>query len=284
MESAAKAIFTVLVVVTVLTYIFIKTDNITFYNKKENNMSALTAATQIAVNELIDKNNHNNIYEENRNSNDIPMDFVNSKNMLITEITRIIKNQKNRGMNNISNINIPLVGFVTYRYVTAITHDNIPMTPVGYTYQLQDGTILEFTLGEKVYIGDDVYNIDENNLNNEDGSIYRDLRVQVSSAGFDNLEQMSQYVVMERINQYINSYSNSKLNRIIQNTDMGVEYKLGKSKYSRKKGEYNFDKASVIEAPGMFCIIDYYEGSNEKNKQYKRIAAFGGSELDYREK
>lgn len=287
MSNAGKALFSLFLVLTMLTYIIYRSDVIVFDTDKDVYTSAIRAAAQVATNEAIDTSDVNNTYDGVlKEASDIPTN-IEAINTFKETLMRILESKKDSSLAGVTNINVPLTGFVTYRYILGVTYDDTYLMPMGYTYNMNDvaiptalnGMTWNFTLGNKVTVNSEDYTIQDSSLiKDSDKNIKYDLSSFLDKYGFANLKEFANYVVMSCIDNYLNEYSGASFNPIASNTQSQAQFELGKSNYSSNRLEYT-TKSALIEGPGLFAIVDIYTGSGSDQHLYQRIASFGGSEL-----
>lgn len=347
MANPGKTLFSLFFVLTVLMYIVYSSDVTVVDSHKEEYNDAIRAASQIATLNIIDTTDINKLYDGDHNeSSDLPINFE-ALDEFRSTLSRLLEDKKSSSLENISNINIPLVGFVTYEYVIGVTYGEaykdantlkslgysyeeylaLPddarlavdkqmrsmrgqyLLPVGYTLYVPDGGSIDsniagrtwrFTLGKTIYIPDSPgvasynardgritetrYTADGTKLYKTDpngviiSTDYYDIGMYLRTLGFNTVEELANAVVMQSINNYLNAYTGVGFNKTVDNTQMGLEFNLGQSNYSSKKGSYTSNSA-VIEGPGLFAVIDLYSGSGTDMRLYERMASFGGSEL-----
>lgn len=302
MSNAGKMIFTFLLMVVMITYLVFRVDATVFDTKKDSYLEAIEAATQVATGELIDTTDINRFYDGNlRDATDIPIDYR-ALNVYRTTMERVLNSNDQEGKAGVTNINIPLSGFVTYNYIVGVTYDNQYLLPQGYIYEMSDldvdpryhGT-WNFTLGQTMSITDASGNTKYYRLSNksqmnsldpgmentiiiEPENIEGIASVFLTKNGFRTAEQFSDFVVMSTINDYLNTYAGSDFSNTAKYTGTSMDFELGKSKYSSDLMDYTLE-SGVVDGPGIFSIIDIYTGSGNTAKLYERIASFGGSEL-----
>lgn len=286
MSNAGKALFSLFLVLTMMTYIVYKSDVIVFDTKKDVYVSSIRAASQVATKEIIDVTDVNFIYDGNRReASDISVN-LGALDTFRSTLTRILDSKKDGSLVGVTNINVPLTGFVTYKYIVGVTYDDIYLLPMGYTYEMKDTNvpselrdkIWNFTLGDKVYIDNKEYTANGTVLTESITKNDYEIKPFLDRYGFKELSEFSKYIVMDCIDSYLNEYSGASFNPIADNTQAETRFTMGKSNFSSNRGEY-IKKSSLIEGPGLFAIVDVYTGSGNEQKLYQRIASFGGSEL-----
>lgn len=353
MSNPGKALFSLFLLLTILTYIVYRSDATVVDVKKEAYTDAIQAASQVATLNIIETSDINKLYDGNTGDTaDIPINFGALDDFRST-LYRLLETKKSGTLGDISNINIPLVGFVTYDYIIGVTYgeaykdvntlESIGYTyekylkltdaereevdkqlrslrgnyllPMGYTFYVSDngglssslsGRTWRFTLGDYVYIptetgkasyditsgsiketkfkaiGTELYTVDERGRVITDTASpnysHYDISGYLHSIGFNTIKELSNYIVMASINDYLNAYTGVGFNTTAENTGTSLLFNLGESNYSSNMADYNSNSA-VIEGPGLFAIIDLYKGSGNNTRLYQRMASFGGSEL-----
>jgi hypothetical protein len=96
--------------------------------------------------------------------------------------------------------------------------------------------------------------------------------------GFATGKELSEFVVMTKIDEYLNNYSGASFNPIARNTGASTLVNLGKTDVSSDRGAFT-SRSSVISGPGMFAVVDVFTGTTGNETLFERIASFGGSEL-----
>lgn len=303
MSNAGKLLFSFFLILTMVTYCLFKSDVIVFDAKKEAYVSSIRAASQVATAEIMDVADVNFIYDGNKRE---PADISVNLGALDTfreTLTRLLDAKKDGSMTGVTNINVPLTGFITYRYVVGVgyAYDKNAeynrgdegngkgytyLLPAGYTYKMTDPVIpaeirdkvWEFTLGDKVYIEDRTFIMSGTALTDTISKNDYDIKAFLQKSGFKEAREFAKYIVMDCIDTYLNEYSGASFNPIAENTQTKTEFNLGKSNYSSNREEYT-EKSALIDGPGLFAIVDVYKGSGNEQRLYQRIASFGGSEL-----
>lgn len=345
MGNPGKMLLSFFFLLTVVMHIVFSSDVRVIDTKKEAYNEAIRAASQLATLNIIDTANINNLYDgERKDEVDININFE-TLDLFRSTLDRLLNTGKVGVLESVSNINIPLVGFVTYDYIIGVTYgeasiDAVTLKSIGYTYDqymnadtatraaiekklraitgqyllpmgytmyISSGVdssisnrIWRFTLGDSIYIPNStaltVYNgttgeIDEtryimsgtkiyaaDSKGNMDTSKSYDLSGILNKAGFTSVEQLSEYVVMQSVNRYLNSYTGTAFNKTAYNTGSELEFDLDTVKHSKNKNDYS-EQSGVIDGPGLFAVVDVYKGTGSNMHLYERIASFGGSEL-----
>lgn len=290
MNVVSKFLIAAMILNIVILFIMYRSDSIVIETKKESYSNAIRAATTVATKQLIDLSDINIIYDgDKREPMDITIDF-DSLDRFREQMARVCATQSDGTLKGVSRINIPLTGFVSYRYILGVTYDDRYLPPMGYTYYMNAAQLpaefknktWEFTLGNKVIVDGNEWFIDGTTLKNREGTDTKDFKAFLAAFGFLDLKQFSQYIVMSRIDEYLNTYSSASFNKVAEDIQAGVAFNLGKTNYSNNRQDYT-QKSAVIEGPGVFAVVDVYKGTEEKQQLYEHVVSFGGSELRVRE-
>lgn len=140
MSNPGKALFSLLVLLTILTYIVFRSDVTVVDIQKEKYNSAIQTASQTAVLKLIDASDINSTYDGvHAEASDLPINF-DSLDEFRSTLSRSLESKKSTDLGGVSNINIPLVGFVTYDYIVGVTYgeafkDINTFETLGLTYE-----------------------------------------------------------------------------------------------------------------------------------------------------
>lgn len=359
MTNAGKMLFSMFMLVIIITYIALKINDNNSVHNKNSYADSIQSASQLAALNILDNSDINTSYDgARRDSNDIAIDF----NILGTfreTLMRLLETNKTTSLTGVSNMNVPMVGFITYDYILGATYgeaadtvlglDNLDITnedyqvnmdkydrdkktstisgrfllPSGYTYYMPNSMsgipsqlsnkIWRFTLGNIVYIDDTtsgdaldgngnytseikcraivekdssgnekqiLVEIDDNNLYDANGikSTRYDITNMLKKYKFNTFDRLRDYVVMQSINNYLNTYTGSDFNPISNNADTSLEIRLSTSSHVNDGFSYDTN-TNVISGPGVFAIVDVYTGDVSGVKVYERVATFGGSEL-----
>lgn len=298
MSGLAKGLFVFLILVVALSYIVYRQDVTVIDTKKDAYISTIRAASQVATREIMNVMDVNFIYDgTKREAKDIPID-MNALKSFNRTLDRILQTQKDGKLKDVSRLNIVMTGFVTYDYVVGVVYEGgvlldddqvfsgSYLMPGDYSVHVVspqlpseiNDKIWQFTLGDKVIIGNTDYILDGNFIKLNITDAGTDISSFLSSVGFLTGKDLANYVVMSKIDEYLNNYSGASFNKVASNIGSSILINLGKTNYSENKTNYT-TKASVISGPGMFAIVDVYTGKAGNESLYERIASFGGSEL-----
>lgn len=122
MSNPAKALFTLLLVMIAVVFIIYCSGSFVTSTQKESYEEALQSATQTATLSMIDTSNINDLYDGGRKeSGDIPIDHS-SLDYFRENLAQLLYNNKSGIMGSVSNINIPLVGYISYDYIFGVTY------------------------------------------------------------------------------------------------------------------------------------------------------------------
>ena len=126
-------------VITVIMHIVYNSDIHVIDVKKETYADSIREASQVAAAYIIDTSDINNLYDGvNRDAEDLPIDF-DALDRFRSTLNTLLDSKRGGGLGNVTNINIPLVGFVTYDYIVGVTYggafDTATLESLGYTYE-----------------------------------------------------------------------------------------------------------------------------------------------------
>ena len=267
MSNIGKILFSMMVVVITFTYLGFRTGIVSIDTKKDVYTSAINAATQLATQEMINTDDINKFYDADRDKLDISMNMdrdtiENFKNNLIN----FISIQRDGSLAGVSNINVPLCGYIGYSYIVGVTYNNIYLLPMEYTTSDESNNTWRFTLGDDVY---------KNGVATKLSKL-----TDAVPYGFSTFYDFRDFVVALTIDSYLNEYSGASFNMIAENTGVKLDFDMGLTNNVISNESYR-DLSSVINGPGTFAIVDVYTGDDNGEKLFERIASFGGSELEF---
>ena len=122
MSNPAKALFSMFLLLIVLTYVVFSSDINLVDTKKENYNDAIQAASQVATMDIMATQDVNVSYDGiQRDQQDITINF-DALDTFRNTLYRLLENQRSGRLEGVSNINIPLAGFVTYDYIIGVTY------------------------------------------------------------------------------------------------------------------------------------------------------------------
>lgn len=224
---------------------------------------ALRVASQDATSVLMDENyslDGNTIDAEN-----ISVNLLRARNQFEQSFARNVGSHLNPDA--ISNMNLPLVGYVGYKYVFGYTYNGGATIPYAYTY-VKGNTMYNFTLNT-----DTVYETDGNGSEQEKKiSSYPE---HFFSSNMTNQEFRS-YTVMSAISKFLTIYNGTDTNLIAKNMGTTVEFELGRADYANDPSIMT-TFAAVIDGPGFFAVTDILDA--QPSGIPVRTFTFGGSEL-----
>lgn len=140
MSNPAKALFSMFLLLIVLAYVVFSSDINLVDTKKENYNDAIQAASQVATMDIMATQDVNVSYDGiQRDQQDITINF-DALDTFRNTLYRLLENQRSGRLEGVSNINIPLAGFVTYDYIIGVTYgeayaDANTLSNLGYTYE-----------------------------------------------------------------------------------------------------------------------------------------------------
>lgn len=122
MTNAGKMMFSMLTLVLMISYVIIRLNGNALDTSKSSYGDIIQSTSQIAVSKLIDTSDINMTYDGSiRDEGDIPIDFDILGEYRDT-LKRLLASNKTLITDSISNINIPLVGYITYDYIIGVTY------------------------------------------------------------------------------------------------------------------------------------------------------------------
>ena len=230
----------------------------------ENELSyALRVASQDATSVLMDEN-----YSLDGNT-------IDAENISVN-LTRALTQFKNSFARNvgshlnpdaISNMNIPLVGYVGYKYIFGHTYDGGSTIPYAYTY-VKNNTMYNFTLNtDTVYVTAGNGEEQEQKLSSYPEHFF--------SANMTN-QEFRTYTVMSAISKFLTMYNGEDVNLVAKNMGTTVQFELGRSDFSGNPSIMT-TFAAVIDGPGFFAVTDMIDP--QVSGIPVRTFTFGGSEL-----
>ena len=165
-------------------------------------------------------------------------------------------------------MNIPLSGYVGYRYIVGITYDGTPTIAYGYT-AVKGNTMYTFTLNQ-----DTVYE----QVSGTESEVKRNLS-DYPEHFFSNYMDNSTFrtsTIMNAISSYLTMYKTAGTNLVAQSMGGTLQFNLGQADYSGDPTLLT-TFASVIDGPGFFAVTDLLDP--QLSGIPIRTFTFGGSEL-----
>lgn len=281
MSHLTKGLFVLILIFVVSQYLFNRVKLGQEESRKEIYETAVRLASQYATMNIIDVDDINSLFD---GVNREPMDLAINHDAIEKcrdALTFYLSSRANTIHSGVSNINVPLVGIVGYEAVEGELYDGTKLLPMtydnGYTTLTGSNLPIRFTIGKKVFIGDEELTINNyKSLMKSDGTII-DCTSYLSGQGFTNINDLKYDVIMQTISKYIGMYCGSEYNKTTQNTEMGYDIYIGSTGFSENDNAFNTNP-SRIRGLGVYAVIDLYTGSTG-NTQFIRSVTFGGAEL-----
>lgn len=357
MHSMGKLAVVVLVCVITLRYTVFKLELTNGIFQKNNYESVIKAASKVATIEMLDYYDTNKLYDGvEKEARDIPVDF-DAFNVFMNSMNKILGAQMETRLANVSNYEVPMLAAVTYRYIVGVDYSKRSLdengnytcdvlNPLGYNLLIEKGEysldekaieaysdsginlgisgkareniIIEFTLGNHVYITHKCTDTEDDSIEG-----YKELEYSVKSNGANveltNTEDTNKRIIIpfscieKRIREqyYLkkDGYNNTgegdmlKLDSsiekvrdyiIMENINQYLDMYVGSSinytasnfnsglRFSLDRGNYNNTGNRLIKESGMIAVIDVItNGTGKNNQRINRVVSFGGSALEY---
>lgn len=290
------AIFLLVLIISSLTLIRVRSET-NSWTREELNYAirvATTDATSVMVNEDYLMDGNTNDYEK------VTVNLDRAK----TQFEASLRRNLGAAVDNseINSMNLPIVGYVGYRYIYAILDDGTTLTdeygqpllddngeqlhsasgkqtfPWAYTYTTTEPgkdpdlnyAIYNFTLGDKIY----VYKA-ENGVSSEETLYIDDLPENFFSPDQTNRD-FATITIMESINEFLNAFSNTEYSLQAMNAGSGLSFNLGTVDYVGDDESKITGWSSVIDGPGFFAVVDMFDPQLTGSV---RTFTFGGAEF-----
>lgn len=264
MNSISKVVIGLMSCVMILCIMTARTTTVTNDWVEDELAYALRVASQDATSVLMDENHSldgNTIDAEN-----ISVDLDRALGQFEESFSRNVGSHLNPDA--ISNMNIPLVGYVGYRFVFGHTYDGGSTFPYAYTC-VKNGVMYNFTLN------DDTVYVTVGNGDEEEKKI-SDYPENFFSSVMTN-EEFRTYTVMSAISNFLTIYNGADVSLVAQNMGTSIQFELGRSDFANGDPAIMTDFAAVIDGPGFFAITDMMDP--QISGIPVRTFTFGGSEL-----
>lgn len=225
---------------------------------------ALRVASQDATSVLMDENHSldgNTIDAEN-----IAVNLDRAMEQFQESFSRNVGSHLNPDA--LSNMNVPLIGYVGYKYIIGQIYDGTPTIPYAYTC-VKDGTMYNFTLN------DDTVYVTVGNGSEEEKKI-SEYPENFFSSEMSN-EDFRTYTVMSAISKFLTMYNGSDVNLVAQSMGTSIQFELGRSDFADGDPAIMTNFAAVIDGPGFFAVTDLLDP--QLSGIPVRTFTFGGSEL-----
>lgn len=236
--------------------------NVTNDNAEDEVSYALRVATQDATVAMIDKNHMMDGINADTGNLAIKLDdaderFLQSFNMNIGATVEPV---------TITSMNLPISGYVGYRYIFGHLSNGTETFPYAYTH-VKDGIIYSFTMGNTVY--------ETNPATGEEiTASLTDYPDGFFLAGTSN-EDFRTITIMQSISDFLTMFTNDSSNLMMVNAGSGLMFQLGGVDFINHDPSQLVEFASVIDGPGYFAVVDFFDP--QLNGQV-RTFTFGGAE------
>lgn len=264
MNHIGKVVIGLISCVMILCLMTARTKTVTNGWVEDELSYALRVASQDATAVLIDENHSldgNTIDAEN-----ISVDLDRALKQFEKSFAQNVGSHLNPDA--ISNMNIPLVGYVGYRFIFGHTYDGGSTFPYAYTY-VKNGTMYSFTLN------DDTVYVSVGNGPEEEKKI-SDFTEHFFSPVMTNKEFRT-HTVMNAISNFLTIYNGADISLVAQNMGASIQFELGRADFSGGDPAVMTEFAAVIDGPGFFAVTDMMDP--QISGIPVRTFTFGGSEL-----
>lgn len=139
MVNSGKMLLSMLMLVLMISYVVTQLNGNALKDSKSSYEEVIQSTSQLATAKLMNISDINMTYDGDiRDAEDIPVDFTILGEYRDT-LGRLLASNKTLMVDNISNINIPLVGYITYDYIIGVTYGEaydkvISLDDAGLTY------------------------------------------------------------------------------------------------------------------------------------------------------
>lgn len=261
MNSIIKPIIAGLIVLTFFSLVGTRVQTVTNRDAENELSYALRVATQDATADMIDKNHMMDGIEGDGNF----------KIDLNAAETRFLKSFKcNIGScvdaSRVNSMNIPLSGYVGYKYIVGRLTDGTITFPFSYVHTIDD-QIYNFTLGETVYVTDALTGVETEKKMSDFAENH--FHSDISNKDFRTI------TIMQTISEFLSVFGSNPANLMVQNAGTGMTFTLGGVDYTNSDPSQLVEFSAVIDGPGYFAVTDMYDPQLGGRI---RTVTFGGAE------
>lgn len=236
--------------------------NVTNDNAEDEIAYALRIATQDATVAMIDKNHMMDGINADTGNLAVKLDdadkrFLQSFNMNIGAAIKPV---------TITSMNLPVSGYVGYRYVFGRLSNGTETFPYAYSYA-KDGVVYEFTMGDAVYETNAATGeIEVSSLSNYPEEFFL---ADTSNEDFRTI------TIMQSISDFFTMFTSDPSNLMMVNSGSGLTFQLGGVDFTNHDPSQLVEFASVIDGPGYFAVVDFFDAQLDGQV---RTFTFGGAE------
>lgn len=178
----------------------------------------------------------------------------------------------------INSMNIPMVGYVGYRYISGVLEDGRETFPWAYVHTVVPSgkdpslwyTMYNFTLGDKIYV------TEMKNGVMTDSILYLSTLPENYFSTVHKNKDFVTITIMECVNEFLNTFSNTGYSLQAMNAGSGLSFNLGTVDYVGDDESKITAWSSVIDGPGFFAVVDMFDPQMSGKV---RTFTFGGAEF-----
>lgn len=223
---------------------------------------ALRVATQDATAVMVDKNHMMDGIDMDNGNFRINLDIADEQ--FLNSFYRNVGATVSKS--TVNSMNLPLTGYVGYKYVYGELADGTVSFPYGYTC-VKDGLVYNFTMGDQIEVTDP-----------NTGTIHSTSLASLSPNFFNpeiSNENFRTITIMETISKFLTDFNSMPENLMVINAGSGLSFTLGGVDYLDSDPSEIVELSSVIDGPGYFAIADFYDLQLDGRM---RTFTFGGAE------
>ncbi|WP_281692851.1 hypothetical protein [Agathobaculum desmolans] len=166
----------------------------------------------------------------------------------------------------VTSMNIPLTGYVGYRYVYGHMADGTATFPYAYT-TVKDDKVYGFTMGDAITV--------TNSSGGQESEVMLSalpeyfFHAEIKNADFRTI------TIMETISDFLTQFNATGNNLMMINAGSGLMFQLGGVDFTNGDPSQLVNFSAVIDGPGYFAITDFFDPQLDKQV---RTFTFGGAE------
>ena len=264
LNSISKVLVGLISCVMILCLMTTRTKTVTNDWVEDELSYALRVASQDATAVLMDENHS------------LDGDTIDAENIAVN-LPRALKQFKDSFSRNVgthlnpdavSNMNIPLVGYIGYKYAFGLTYDGGTTFPYAYTY-VKDGVMYNFTLNtDTVYVTTEDGEEQEKKISSYPENFFSPIMTN---------EEFRTQTIMSAISNFLTIYNGADVSLVAQSMGASIQFELGRADFSGGDPAVMAGFAAVIDGPGFFAVTDMMDPQISGSPI--RTFTFGGSEL-----
>ena len=223
---------------------------------------ALRVATQDATAVMVDRNHMMDGIEMDNGNFRINLDTADEQ--FLDSFYRNVGAAVSKS--TVNSMNLPLTGYVGYKYIYGELADGTASFPYSYTC-VKNGLVYNFTMGDQIEVTDP-----------NTGAISNVSLASLSPNFFHediSNEDFRTITIMETISKFLTDFNSMPENLMVVNAGSGLSFTLGGVDYLGSDPSEIVEFSSVIDGPGYFAIADFYDPQLDGRM---RTFTFGGAE------